>query len=232
MTQPDASAQVLVLKRCRSDDFGYSLGLLSGDVLVAVDGAPWHGSATTLQARMLRAAGPIALGFRRGGVGFYVLTSRADLGQWVRVPAQPEHAHLPDYAEGLRNWQIMSDARARFDLFPQTPSIMALIAPPIWLAQGRLWAGLVLFAALCAIARPVGLPLLAAIWLAVGVHLRREGAGHLRVALEMKGFFRSAILAARSESEAIAIWQTLHPGARFRFASQTADGMQASHSGG
>jgi hypothetical protein len=232
MTQPDTSAQVLVLKRCRTEDFGHALGLLAGDVLVSVDGAPWHGSAGVLQDRMARASGPTVLGFQRAGVGFSVLCSRADLGQWARIPANDSHMRLPDYSEGMRNWQIMADIRGAFDLFPVTPSIIALIAPPVWLAQGRLWAALGVFAALVALALPVGLPLLGPIWVAVGVHLWRDGAGHQRVALEVQGFYRAAILASRSEAEAIATWQSLQPKARFRFAPAQAPVLQELHPGG
>jgi hypothetical protein len=214
---PTPAEQVLVLKRCRTDDAGHCLGLRGGDVLITVDGTPWRGTATALQAHMARTGRATALGFQRAGVGFTVLTARVDLGQWARLPLDDTHTTLPDYAEGLRNWQIMADAYGNFDLFPVIPSIMALIAPPVWLAQGRLWAALVLFVMLATLALPVGVLLVAAIWVAVGVHLWRDGAGHQRVTLEMQGYCSAAILATKTEGQAIETWKSLNPRARFRF---------------
>jgi hypothetical protein len=218
MSEQPPPEQVLVLLRCRATDAGHGFGLRGGDILIGLDGAPWRGSAVTLQAQILRAGKDCALSFQRGAAVFTILCGRADLGQWRRVAPPEGLAPVPPCPESLRNWEIMADRRDMHDVFASVPTVLALVAPPLWLAQTRLWAGLALFAAAVALSMPVGWPLVACIWLAAGLHLWRDGAAHQRVALQMQGFRRVAIIAARSEAEAAMIWQRLVPEAKFRFA--------------
>lgn len=218
MTQPAQPAQSLILARCRCNDAGHPLGLRNGDILLAVDGSPWHGSASELQDKLARSQKPPLLSFQRGDAVFAILSDRADLGQWDRKPV-PEPLHPPVPADDrLRNWEIWADLDRNHDLFPARASWLALIAPPLWLAKSRLWAGLGLFGAVLALCLPVGPWLMAGVWICTGFHLWREGAAHRRVALQMQGLVRQGVIAARSEADAIAGWCKLFPEARFRFA--------------
>jgi hypothetical protein len=231
MTEPPLPEQMLVISRCREGDIGLSFGLKAGDMLIGLNGQPWRGAAVSLQAQILRSGRDCALSFQRGNVAFTVLSSRADLGQWRKIPPPESVLPVPRGPDGLRNWEIMADRRNNHDLFACMPTLLALVAPPVWLAQARLWSGLALFAAAVALCLPVGLPLVIPIWLAAGLHLWRDGAAHRRVALQMQGFCRVGIIAARSEGEAALIWQSLVPDAKFRFAPARAERMAASEVG-
>ncbi len=231
MTEQPATEQVLVLARCRAGDAGQALGLKAGDILVGLDGAPWRGSAVRLQAHILRAGKECALCFQRGEAVFTVLSARADLGQWRQIAPPEGGAAVPACRAGLCNWEIMADRRGNHDLFATVPGLLALIAPPIWLAQARLWPGLALFAAASALCMPVGWPLVACLWLAGGLHLWRDGASHQRIALQMQGFRRAGIIAAHSEAEAASTWQAIFPDAKFRFAPQGHGPLSASELG-
>ncbi len=217
MSPQNKHEQVLVLNRCRMDDFGHWFGLRAGDVLLAVDGRPWRGTAAALQMQMARAGRPSALSFQRGAAVFTVLCERADLGRWAQEPPRSKLGPIPDCTETLRNWEIMVDTRGNHDLFAANPSWLALVAPPLWLAQARLWAALALFFAVAAVALPAGGVLVACVWLAAGLHLWRDGAVHQRVTLNDRGYRLAGVVAAPSEAAAMATWQALVPQARFRF---------------
>lgn len=219
MSPDEKTEYMLVLDRCRMDDAGHLFGLRSGDILVGVNGVAWRGTAAALQMHMASAGQASTLTFQRGSTAFSVLVERADLGQWRREPLRAGLAEPFGNPEKLQNWEVMVDGRGNHDLFATAPSILALVAPPVWLAQTRLWAGLAVFAGVSTLALPVGVPLLACVWLVAGLHLWRDGAEHQRVALLMQGYRRAGIIAARNETGAVESWQALVPNARFRFAA-------------
>lgn len=217
MSEQPPSTTTLSLLRCKSSDAGHALGLKSGDVLVAVDGKTWAGGITAFKARFSQRGGPVALTFLRGDAVWTVLAERPDLGQWVQAP-QP--AGLPKTrieTELLCNWEIVANADWTHDLFPLRPSIPALIAPAFWLAHRRLWTLLATLGAALAVALPAGVPLVIGLWVAAGLHLWRNGADHIRADRAAAGYHRVGMIAARTETEAIGIWQTLRPNTRFQF---------------
>lgn len=221
----------LVLNRCRADDAGYPFGLHAGDRLIAVNGATWHGSASALQKIVSTHGQPSLLTFMRGDIVFSILSSRADLGSWDAKPALSEPTELPTLDSTLCNWEIMADKNGNHDLFAVNTSLLALVAPPVWLAQSRLWSGLAVFLTVIALSLPVGIALFPVVWFVAGVHLWRDGAEHLRIALQMRGYVRRGIVAATSEAEAVALWCRLVPQARFRFAHPQSVGQLQSSPG-
>lgn len=215
----DANNQsVLVLKRCRVNEAGYPFGLHAGDMLIGVNGVAWRGSAAALQKAVAAHGKPSLLTFLRGAAVFAILTERADLGLWDEVTAQRECPDVPKADSRMHNWEIMADMEGNHDLFPVAAPWLALVAPPVWLAQSRQWTGLAVFAAVIALCLPVGPALYIAVWLVAGLHLWRDGADHQRVALQLQGFTRRGIVAAKSEADAVALWCRLAPDAQFRFA--------------
>jgi hypothetical protein len=223
MSHDPSARTTLCLSRCRAGDSGHALGLKTGDVLVGVGGNPWTGGVAKLKAQFAKNDGLIALSFRRNDAVWTVMTDRLDLGQWDQVPA-PQGTEMPKVAtEFLDNWEIVVNAETTHDLFPVRPSLVALVTPALWLAQQRLWTLLATLVAGLAVALPAGLPVVIVLWVAAGLHLWRSGTAHIRAARAAQGYYRVGVVAACSEREAIAAWQSIRPEARFRF-----DGMQPS----
>jgi hypothetical protein len=217
MSQSNTAAVTLCIGRCRATDPGHGLGLKSGDVLLGVDGKRWSGSLDSLKAHVSGQGRQIALTFQRGPAVWSVLTDRIDLAQWDRMPAPPAAAFTAFEPDLLCNWEIIANADWTHDLIPVRPSLAALLAPALWLAQQRLWTLLATLGAGLAVALPAGIPVMVALWAAAGVHLWRSGTDHIRADRAGAGFHRVGVVAARSELEAIAVWETLRPGSRFRF---------------
>jgi hypothetical protein len=220
MSPTNAAAVTLCIGRCRSVDHGHGLGLKSGDILVGVDGKRWTGSLDSLKAHLSDRSDKIVLTFQRGTAIWSVMTDRLDLGQWERLPAPSTTPFAPFATDLLCNWEIVANSDWTHDLFPLRPSVAALMAPALWLAQQRLWTLLATLGAGLAVALPAGVPVMVALWAAAGLHLWRSGTDHIRADRAGAGFHRVGVVAARSEMEAIAAWEGLRPNARFRF-----DGM-------
>ncbi|MGZ3217069.1 hypothetical protein [Paracoccus sp. T5] len=226
MSDPADDLRTLRLSRCGARDHGSTLGLRAGDLLAGVNGARWQGSPAALSARLAAAPEPLVLTFLRDGALLSVLTDRADLGPWDEVPAPGPDMPAGPATVGLCNWEIMRRPDGTHDLFARRPSLMALVAPALWLARMRLWTWFFTLVTGLVLALPGGAPLMFAVWMAAGLHLWRSGDGHLRTARLSEGFYTAGIIAARSEAEACRSWAALDPGAQFRFdrrASAVAD---------
>lgn len=227
MTQTIPAPQTLRLVRCGFKDPGAALGLRAGDVLIGVDGKAWTGSADALAARFNGARSPLLLGFLRGEAGFEVLVTTPDLGRWEASDMPAATPPLQGPSAALCNWQILLHHDGHYDLVALRPSLLALVAPPLWLAQGRLLTWLAALGAALALALPGGPVLMGCVWVAAGLHLRRHGASHLLQARQMEGYRRAAVIAATGEAAAMRVWATLVPDAPFRFARAQQTGAQA-----
>jgi hypothetical protein len=222
MTNTPSSASTLKLIRCGIDDRGRALGLHSGDVLLAVDGKPWNGSAQAFRARLAQGKKPAALSFLRGDCVLTVLSDSGDLGRWESVPLPTTQAPAIGHVEQLCNWEVMAHPDGTHDLFPRRPSVLALLAPPLWMAQARLFSLLTTLFAALALALPGGFLLVAGVWIAAGLHLWRNGVNHLQQDRQQAGYRTRGVVAARNETEARNAWIAISPETRFRFDSRRA----------
>ena len=208
---------------------GRRLGLAGGEVLLAVNGQPFEGGETALAARLaMRRGKPLALSFGREGEELLVLTATMALGRWEAVPAVPramdEAARIdPDR---LRNYEVMRDASGQYDLFAVTVPMIAMIAPPLWFLQMRVWsAGATLLAALAAAA--IVTPWLSlAVWIAAGLWMRGAALPLLRADRLARGLAPAGVVAARSEAQAHAAHQARMPGDRCIFCPEGAAAAQ------
>lgn len=226
--QSAAAGMTLRLARCGARDAGHAFGLRRDDLLVAVNGRPWTGTADALVALFSGAGGaPVLMTFQRSDAVFSVLVPRGDLGLWEAAPQPARLPEGPKSAAGLVNWLILVGPDGLFEAVALRPPLLALVAPAVWLAQMRMWTWLATLGAALALAM-VGSPLLAlAVWLAAGVHLWRMGPDHLLSDRNAEGFNRVGVIAARSEAEASACWTALAPESRFRFDPVVRDGLGA-----
>jgi len=217
MSEEAFASTTLCLGRCKFEDHGHSLGLKTSDILVGVDGQQWRGSLQNLKTRFSQKPGHVALTFQRGDAVWSILTERLDLGEWRQVARTSASQMAPTNPEFLCNWEVVVNCDGTHDLFALRPSLAALVAPALWLAQQRLWTLLATLVAGLAVALPAGMPVVIGLWAAAGLHLWRSGTNHIRADRAAAGFHRVGIVAAQSEIEAIAFWESLNPTAQFRF---------------
>ena len=209
---------------------GRDLCLKSGDVLETVNGRAFTGNEINLENRFREAnKGPLALGFRRGDASFTVLAASHRLGYWIetKVPANVTENTINPLV--LRNWEILADQNEVYDIQPLSPGILALIAPPFWLLQMRLWIpGAALFAA-AMVALSVSPIMFTAVYLASGLHIWHAGPRYFRKDRKARGMTPLLVVAAPSEKAAHAALRRVHPNAVFAFSppAEKAEGSEA-----
>lgn len=199
---------------------GQALGLRVGDVLAAVDGAPFRGNAAVLRGMISQGRGPLALTFLRGAGSFTVMATRVDFGIWEPATPPAVEPSYPANPAQLTNWEILRDTSGTHDLFALAPALSALVVPFLWMMQKRLWLPLAVFVSALAVGVAVQPLAGAVIYLAAGINLRQMAPHYLRAERRSRGFRTVAVIAARSERAAITAYRALDPTARFLFAPE------------
>jgi hypothetical protein len=221
MTATAASGEMsLRLTDPQSSPAGAALRLVDGDLLLAVNGMPFHGDAKELAARLAQGKGkPSALTLQRGSETLIVLSDTARLGQWEEVTKVKVDAKDRINPDILSNYEIFRSRTGSYDLQPLKSGILALIAAPVWLLQMRLWSlGASLIAA-AMVAFAVS-PLMAlAVYLVSGLHIWRAGPAYFRADRKARGLQPHLVLAAASERAAHASYRKFEPQAQFLFSA-------------
>ena len=220
-TDVSESDKALRLLGPGSTQKGRDLRLRDGDILVAVNGIPFSGTEKELSAKFIDANGrALVLTFQRGQQTLSVLSTSSRIGAWEQIswPDQQVAGKLnPDI---LTNWEFFRSSDGIYDLQPLSPGILALIAPPIWLLQMRLWVpGAALIAAgmvALAVSPLMGL----AVYLGAGLHVWHSGPNYFRKDREGRGLMADVVLASPSEKAAHTAYARLNPGLRFVFAPE------------
>lgn len=216
---PQPAPVTLRLRAVPAASAGRALCLRAGDVLVAVNGRAFTGDGPTLARRFAARSGQtLALTFRRGDQVLTVLCADPAPGQWETIPAPPPEEGLAGLdPDGLRNWEILRGPDGTYDLHPLRPSMAALLAPPLWLLQMRLWVPFATLATALAAGALVAfwVPLL--VWGASVLHIRHAAPAYVRLDRAARGLTIHAVHAARTEAEAHAVHRRLHPADRFLF---------------
>lgn len=207
---------------------GRDLRLREGDVLVAVNGEPFSGTEKDLSARFIDAHGrPLALSFHRGTQVFNVLATSSRLGAWEQIDWSPDLSAAKMNPDVMSNWEFFRGANGLYDVQPLAPGVLALLAPPVWLLQMRLWVPSSALIAAIAVALVVS-PLMAlAAYLAAGLHIWHSGPKYFRNDRQARGYLGDMVLAAPSEKVAHAAYLRLNPNSRFVFAPEPQTKAQA-----
>lgn len=190
----------LVLEK--AGPYALSLGLRSGDVLLAVDGHAFDGGPAELALQFMPAQRRRALTFDRQGRRRTLLCNTHRLGQWTRLDldlGQGETVETPGPLDRLRNWEVYRGPDDDYDAQPSGRPLLALIAPPLWLVQMRLWASLVAWGGMMAMAVPAGWTALVVVQLLSGLYFWRMGPALFRSDRLARGLRPFAILAAADE---------------------------------
>jgi hypothetical protein len=229
MADPADLPLTLWLKDVPARAAGRALGLAAGDILLAVNGRAFTGTAAHLAQRLAERAGqPLALTFQRGPNRVTVLSNRADLGVWdsLTAPALAEDDMPRIDPDRLSNWEVLRDGAGRFDLICLAPLTLATMVPPLWLLQMRLWVPFATMVTALVVAGAVSLYAVPVVWAALGIHLRRAASAYLRADRRGRGLRFHSVHAARSESAAQAAHLALYPNDHSLFAPVLAPAAQ------
>lgn len=180
---------------------GAYLGLALNDILIAVNGVPFaHPKADLPRALSQLVRGRAALTFRRDNDDFTVIATTPALGAWDPEPAMQSVVKKRISAAALTNWEIYTCDDGTYDLQPMSPSLLALIAAPLWLAQARLWIPLATIMSVTIITSPFGFFMASAVYGLASVYVWRMSQTLFRADREGKGYERTLVMAAPSET--------------------------------
>ncbi|MGS4946813.1 hypothetical protein ACVDG3_15130 [Meridianimarinicoccus sp. RP-17] len=220
---PDQTPEPLYLGVEAPASHGREIGLRAGDLVTAVNGIPVHGTEDNFRDRFGKDhARACALNVLRGERGFIVLAAHPDLGRLV--PVTPTAAQLRDIARNVTgrlypnrmvNWEVYRNRAGQYDLQPLTPSLLALVAAPLWLVQMRLWAALAMLVGVVVIAIPAGAIMAAIIYGLASIYVWRAGPAMFRADRRAAGLKPHAVIAAANERGAHRGFAELDPRARF-----------------
>lgn len=214
MSEPQPATGSLVLSQ--ANRLAGALGLRAGDRLIAVNGLPVPPDPASLATRVVPPDRPAALTLERSGKVWTVLSETATLGTWRPGPAPHDHPEDPGrriHPETLRNWEILRAPDGRYDLQPVALPLMALVAPPLWLMQTRLWGGLATWGALVLLGIPLGWPAMLALHAIASVYFWKSGPALWRADRLARGLMPDGVMASASETALHAQIRDLHPGA-------------------
>lgn len=197
---------------------GQRFGLRAGDRLVSVNGEAVAPDPAALAARVNRLGTPSALCFERAGHRWFILSDNAALGTWRR------DATPVDLGEGggarfdpatLRNWEVLRAPDGRYDIQRVARPMLALLLPPLWLAQMHLWGPLAIWTALVLVGLPIGWPAMLALHAILAVYFWQAGPSLWRADRVARGLRPDGVIATGNERELHRRIRSLHPDARY-----------------
>lgn len=213
---PETQPASLVLGR--PNGLGQRFGLREGDRLISVNGGAVAPDPAALTARLNRPGLPAALCFERARHRWFILSDTAALGAWRRdgTPVDlGEGGGAPIEPATLRNWEVLRAPDGRYDVQPVTAPVMALLVPPLWLAQMHLWGPLAIWAALVLVGWPVGWPAMLALHAILSLYFWKAGPALWRADRLARGLAPDGVIATRTERELHRRIRSLHPEARY-----------------
>lgn len=179
---------------------GARLLLQPGDILIAVNGVPFAHEEKELTAKVSTACkGKCALTFLRDTSEFTLLTTTMDLGVWEKYDAVKNVERKRISPGALNNWEIYRNEEGLYDLQVKAPSLFALVAAPLWLAQMRLWTPLATICAVLIITLPFGTWMATAVYGISCVYVWRNAQDLFKSDRITRGLEPFAVLAAPNE---------------------------------
>ena len=206
---------------------GVKIGLQVNDLLIGVNGVPFAYAKDELQQKLTYLTrGKTALTFRRDNRDFTVVATVPNVGNWDPVTAPIDVEKKRISATFLTNWEVFRSDDGLFDMQPLAPSLLALVAAPIWLAQMRLWVPFAMILSIVLITLPFGQLMSMAVYGLASVYVWRMSQEMFRTDRISKGLEPHLIFAAASERVAHRVYARLYPDDVFLYAPGAAGKLE------
>ena len=206
--------------KCR----GRNLRLKEEDIIVAVDGEPFHGTILEFVNLISGEEKKSLLTIKRKDVFFDLMTS-GSLGTSFKFTDTEEtiaveegfKSHKIYNIEEYQIFEVLRDIHRKVDIIHTTPSSFAWLIPPAWLIQHRLWEALMVTISIYLITFSVAWWLFAISWILMAVYFNKGQATLLRSFSIYRDNHFWIILAARNEEEVQNVCRKLDPRCDFEF---------------
>jgi hypothetical protein len=219
-----ATASFLKIKELKLKCRARNLRLKEKDVIVAVDGDPFHGTILEFANILSEEDKKTLLTIRREDVFFEVITF-GTLGssfeftspeETIEIEkALKEHKIYP--FEEYKIYEILRDLRRKTDIIDVGQSSMSWILPPFWLIQNKLWEVLLVTLSVYLITLSVAWWMFLITWILLAIYFNKGQTTILRSFSIYRDKHFWLILASTSEEEVQKTCRKLDPKCTFEY---------------
>ena len=207
--------------KCRAKN----LRLKEDDVIVAVDGKPFHGSILEFTSILTEEEDKkTLLTLRRQDIFFEVMTF-GSLGCTFKFTTPEEtieiekalnhHQIFP--LESYKIFEVLRDLRRKTEIIDAAPSSMSWLIPPFWLMQNRLWEVLLVTLSVYLITLSVAWWMFLIAWALLAIYFKKGQTTILRSFSIYRDKHFWLVLAAINEEEVQKICRKLDPKCTFEY---------------
>ena len=219
-SQTPGATTYLTVKELRSISRARSLRLQADDLIVAVDGQAFQGDIESFLDIMFECdpENGVVLTIWRNGVIFNVI-ARGPLGCVLEhatpeISAKATSDFIGTTVEPLENYitfEVLRDIFRNCIVLDTRLSPVAMIFPPLWAIQNRLWEVLIALFLVYGVTLAVHWALFVIAYIILGVYFRKAHLVLRRSFAMMRGRHIWLVLAAKSELEAQRLCRRLDP---------------------
>ena len=206
--------------KCRARN----LRLKDDDVIVAVDGEPFHGTILEFTNILAEEDKKTLLTIKRSDI-IFELFAFGTLGTKFKF-TNPEETieieksfenHTIHPLEEYNIFEILRDLRRKIDIIDASPSSLSWIFPPFWLIQNKLWEVLLVAISVYLITLSVAWWMFVITWILLALYFKKGQTTILRSFSIYRDKHFWLVLAAKDEEEIQKICRKLDPKCTFDY---------------
>ncbi len=206
--------------KCR----GKNLRLKEDDIIVAIDGKPFHGTILEMVNILSEENKKSLLTIKRKDVLFEII-AYGPLGTSFKFTSPEETLEVEKSLENhqifpigsYQIYEILRDLRRKVDILDTNPSFLAWFLPPVWLIQHKLWEVLMVTISVYFITLSIAWWVFAITWVLLAIYFNKGQVTILRSFSIYRDNHFWLILAAPDENSVQKICKQLDPKCSFDF---------------
>ena len=206
--------------KCRARN----LRLKEDDVIVAVDGEPFHGSILEFTNILSEEDKKTLLTIKRNEVFFEIIT-HGSLGSTFKFTSEEEtieieksftdHIIYPN--EQYKIYEVLRDLKRKVDIIDTSTSSLTWILPPFWLIQNKLWEVLLVTISVYLITFSVAWWMFVITWILLAIYFNKGQTTILRSFSIYRDKHFWLVLAGQNEEQIQKICRNLDPKCNFEY---------------
>ena len=206
--------------KCRARN----LRLKEDDVIVAVDGEPFHGTILEFTNILSEEDKKTLLTIKRSDV-IFELIAFGTLGTKFKFTSPEEtieieksfENHTIHPLEEYKIFEVLRNLRRRIDIIDASPSSLSWILPPFWLIQNKLWEVLLVAISVYLITFSVAWWMFVITWILLALYFKKGQTTILRSFSIYRDKHFWLVLAAKDEEEIQKVCRKLDPKCTFDY---------------
>ena len=206
--------------KCRARN----LRLKEDDVIVAVDGEPFHGSILEFTTILSEEDKKTLLTIKRNEVFFEIIT-HGSLGSTFKFTKDEETIEIENSFKNHTIYpvdeyiifEVLRDLKRKIDIIDTTKSSMTWLIPPFWLIQNKLWEVLLVTISVYLITLSVAWWMFVITWILLAIYFNKGQTTILRSFSIYRDKHFWLVLAGPNEEEIQKICRKLDPKCTFDY---------------